>query len=146
MSRFALTFLVALTSTQAIAKPARPATPEAADAIPAKRALLTVGQPTLNEGSIDLSLVTKNLEDRLDELKRCYENQLTRDADLEGEVLIHWGINDQGKYNHACISNDTAETDALRTCVNDFVSSGQYPSAKGQLVDVSVPFTFSLGR
>jgi len=94
-------------------------------------------------GSIDLDQVTKEVERHLPDLADCYSKQLRDTPELEGEVLIHFAIDTEGDFMHACITRDTVEDSAVRACVNELVAAGDYPPANGQPVDVTVPFNFT---
>ncbi|MFT4627961.1 MAG: hypothetical protein ACI8PZ_006655 [Myxococcota bacterium] len=106
---------------------------------------LAVASPEL-QASLDIDAVAAEVKRHVAKLRQCYVERLAENPELSGEVLIHWGISDQGRPNHQCLTADTVEDKGVADCVNALVQAGQYPAAKsGETVGVNVPFRFMPG-
>lgn len=106
---------------------------------------LIVASPELR-ASLDIDAVTAEVQRHLADLRQCYVERLAENPALSGEVLIHWGISDQGRPSHQCLTADTVEDKGVTDCVNALVQAGRYPAARpGETVGVNVPFRFTPG-
>jgi hypothetical protein len=94
-------------------------------------------------GSLDLSLVTDEVNRRLGALEACYERRLAVKPALTGTVEIHWVIDEHGNVPEACITKETVGDREIVDCVNALVGKGGFPAPRGGAVDVTMPFVFA---
>ena len=95
-------------------------------------------------GTLDLSLVTAEVNRRLGALEACYERRLAVKPGLSGTVEIHWVIDERGNVPEACITKDTVGDRDVIDCVNQLVQDGgRFPAPASGTVDVSMPFVFA---
>lgn len=93
--------------------------------------------------SVHLVQVKEVLETRISELELCYAKRLLENPKLSGEVVIHSLISTDGLSIEQCITKDTVEDEGIRSCVNRFISEGQYPPSDSQSGNITFPFVFT---
>jgi len=151
----------ALTASLLLASCASSTAPRAVEALPAVDAVaptslvsLTAGRATVlpdpttqatgdrTIADADIAAITQEIERRLASLEECYRDRLATNPDLHGEVLIHWGIRDDGEFDHGCISEDSVADKVVVGCVNNLIADGRYPESAAYPVDVEYSFVF----
>jgi hypothetical protein len=113
-------------------------------------ATVTLGAPYILEPPLDfvvdsvhLIQVKEVLDNRISELQLCYRERLLENPKLSGEVVIHALISTDGLSIEQCITKDTVEDEGIRSCVNRFISEGQYPPSDSQSGNITFPFVFT---
>ena len=94
------------------------------------------------DGSLDPSVVAKEVKQRLGAIKACYERALKRNPQLSGKVVIHWTITAAGTVSGVDIEQDTLGDAEVASCIKSLVARWRFPSPSGGSVDVSFPFVF----
>lgn len=94
-------------------------------------------------GSIDRELIRRVVRSHLDQLKYCYEVQLTKNPKLSGKVAVKWVVTEQGTVSSSVVAQTTTGNNELDTCVAGRVLTWVFPKPKGGGVAVvTYPFVF----
>ncbi len=94
-------------------------------------------------GSIDRELIRRVVRSHLDQLKYCYEVQLTKNPRLSGKVAVKWVVTEQGTVSSSVVIQTTTGNNELDTCVAGRVLTWVFPKPKGGGVAVvTYPFVF----
>jgi len=94
-------------------------------------------------GSIDRELIRRVVRSHLDQLKYCYEVQLTKNPKLSGKVAVKWVVTEQGTVSSSVVIQTTTGNNELDTCVAGRVLTWVFPKPKGGGVAVvTYPFVF----
>jgi FHA domain len=86
-------------------------------------------------GAIDPELVRKVIRDHADQVRYCYEQQLTLNPKLAGKVAIKWQINADGSASATIIDpGNPIDSAGLRTvadCIMSRIKTWEFPKPKG---------------
>jgi len=95
-------------------------------------------------GGLDPAIIQQIIEERLAEVRYCYENILLKKTNLSGKLSTSWTILADGSVSETkSSSNDIKEKD-LHDCVRQRINQWKFPSPKGGgVVHVKYPFVFS---
>jgi len=94
-------------------------------------------------GSIDRELIRRVVRSHLDQLRYCYEVQLTKNPKLSGKVAVKWVVTEQGTVSSSVVAQTTTGNNELDTCVAGRVLTWVFPKPKGGGVAVvTYPFVF----
>jgi pSer/pThr/pTyr-binding forkhead associated (FHA) protein len=94
-------------------------------------------------GSIDRELIRRVVRSHIDQLRYCYEVQLTKNPKLSGKVAVKWVVTEQGTVSSSVVAQTTTGNNELDTCVAGRVLTWVFPKPKGGGVAVvTYPFVF----
>ena len=97
-------------------------------------------------GAIDRSLVDEVVRRHLNQLRYCYQRELTRQPTLAGKVVVHFTISKDGSVSSSRIKTSTMNYQPVESCMVRQFLRMQFPKPKGGgFVVVSYPFLFSPG-
>jgi hypothetical protein len=86
-------------------------------------------------GAIDPELIRKVIRDHADQVRYCYEQQLTLNPKLAGKVAIRWQINSNGFSSNTMIdrTNTTADgaLEKVAECIMSRIVTWEFPKPKG---------------
>jgi hypothetical protein len=86
-------------------------------------------------GAIDPELIRKVIRDHADQVRYCYEQQLTLNPKLGGKVAIKWQINADGRASATILDPSVPiDSDGLRTvgeCIMSRIRTWEFPKPKG---------------
>jgi len=86
-------------------------------------------------GAIDPELIRKVIRDHADQVRYCYEQQLTLNPKLGGKIAIKWQINADGLASATVFdSNVPVDSDGMRNvgeCIMSRIKTWQFPKPKG---------------
>jgi TonB family protein len=99
----------------------------------------TIGTPDL-KGNYDPSLIRRVVRQHMNEVKFCYEKELTRDASLSGRVVVKFSIGGMGSVTTSFIESSTLKVPTTDRCIADAVRRWEFPKPQGGVVIVSYPF------
>lgn len=103
------------------------------------------GEPIL-AGNMDRSLIDAVIKRNMNQIRHCYQQQLTMDRDLGGKVTIKFVIAKDGSVSRAETKQSTMNNAAVEGCINQRFMKFQFPEPRGGgIVIVSYPFLFSAG-
>jgi TonB family protein len=103
---------------------------------------ITSGEPEVM-GSLDKELIRRVIHANRNQIRYCYENQLTRYPKLAGKVTVKFVITAEGTVSSSQVAQSTAGNADLETCVAGRVRTWLFPKPKGGgVVIVTYPFIF----
>lgn len=101
-------------------------------------------QVTGDEPGLDRAVVARVIRNHWNEIRYCYEKELTRNPNLAGKVAVAFDIGPVGEVTVASISESTLDSQAARTCMLDSVRRWKFPAPRGgAVVQVRYPFVFT---
>ncbi len=94
-------------------------------------------------GSLDKELIRQVIKRNINQIRYCYESQLTRYPKLQGKVAVKFVISASGSVASSQVAQSTANNAELETCVAGRVRTWIFPKPKGGgVVIVTYPFIF----
>lgn len=103
------------------------------------------GEPILI-GNMDSALIDAVIKRNMNQIRHCYQLQLTQNHDLGGKVTVKFVISKDGTVTKAETKQSTMNNASVESCINDRLMRFQFPEPKGGgIVIVSYPFMFSKG-
>lgn len=103
---------------------------------------ITASEPEVM-GSLDKELIRQVIHRNRNQIRYCYESQLTRYPKLNGKVAIKFVISGAGSVASSSVAQSTAGNAELETCVAGRVRTWVFPKPKGGgIVVVTYPFIF----
>jgi Ca-activated chloride channel family protein len=95
-------------------------------------------------GALDRHLVDTVVRRHGNQLRYCYQRELTKRADLAGKVTMKFVIAKDGTVSSATTKSSTLSSDPVESCLEGRFMKMQFPQPKGGgIVIVSYPFAFS---
>ena len=86
-------------------------------------------------GAIDPELIRKVIREHADQVRYCYEQQLTLNPKLGGKVAIQWNINADGDASDTVLdrADSTGEPglDKVAACIMSRIVTWEFPKPKG---------------
>jgi len=111
----------------------------AADSGPGVKA----GQPTVM-GNTDPKLVQAIVRRHMNQIKYCYQRELTKDATLAGRIELKFVIGKDGHVTSAEVKSSTMNNSSVESCLSGRFKRMMFPKpAGGGISIVSFPFEFS---
>ncbi|MFH1466777.1 MAG: AgmX/PglI C-terminal domain-containing protein [Pseudomonadota bacterium] len=106
----------------------------------------TIGGEAIILGALDKSLVDAVVRRNLNQIRYCYQRELTKNPELSGKVVVKFVIAKDGTVSSASTKSSTLGNPAVEQCINGRFMRFQFPEPKGGgIVIVSYPFMFSPG-
>ncbi|MCU1279937.1 MAG: putative abductin-like protein, partial [bacterium] len=102
--------------------------------------------PTDVDGSLDPSIIAKEIRSRLGAVKACYEAGLKRNPNIGGKLQLRFEISSVGKVTSADIENDTMHDEEVASCIKARVITWRFPAPAGGSVQFSYPFIFQASK
>ncbi len=105
-----------------------------------------VGGDPIIVGSLDRSLIDEVVKRHMNQIRYCYQRELTKNPALGGKIVIKFTIAKDGTVSSASAKTTTMNNSAVETCIVGRFLRMQFPEPKGGgIVIVSYPFIFSPG-
>ncbi|HEY2746718.1 MAG TPA: AgmX/PglI C-terminal domain-containing protein [Polyangia bacterium] len=98
------------------------------------------------DGSLDPSVIAKEIRSRLGAIKACYEAGLKRNPNIGGKVQLRFEVSSVGKVTSAEIENDTMKDEEVASCITSRVKTWRFPAPSGGSVQFSYPFIFQASK
>lgn len=97
-------------------------------------------------GSLDKEIIRRIIRRHINEVKYCYETELTKKADLSGRVSVQFTIAATGQVIASVLQSSTMGNLRVENCVVQAVRRWEFPKPLGGgIVIVSYPFNFTAG-
>lgn len=113
---------------------------------PPKGAGVKFGGEPLIAGPIDKSLIDAVIKRNMNQIRYCYQRELTKDPNLSGKITVKFVIARDGSVSKAEKKSSTMGNESVESCINSRFLTFQFPEPKGGgLVIVSYPFMFAPG-
>ena len=105
-----------------------------------------VGGDPIILGALDKSLIDAVIKRHMNQIRYCYQRELTKNPNLGGKVTVKFVIAKDGSVSKASIKSTTMGSKAVEGCITGRFMRFQFPEPKGGgIVIVSYPFIFSPG-
>ena len=91
-------------------------------------------------GSLDKELIRRIIRRHINEVKFCYERELTRNADLQGRVMVQFTIGGTGAVMASVVQSSTMNNPTVEQCIAAAVRRWEFPKPQGGIVVVTYPF------
>jgi hypothetical protein len=98
------------------------------------------------DGSLDPSVIAREIRGRLGAVKACYEAGLKRNPNIGGKLQLRFEVSQVGKVTSAEIENDTMHDDDVASCIKSRVMTWRFPAPAGGSVQFSYPFIFQASK
>ena len=96
------------------------------------------------QGALDKEIIRKVVRQHRREVKYCYEQQLQKNPELSGQVVIRFTISPTGDVVNAVVEKTTLNSTAVEQCMKGKIRHWAFPQPKGGgLVKVNYPFNFA---
>lgn len=105
--------------------------------------LALAGGGATAKGSLDKELIRNVIQQRIVEVKKCYEVELEKNKALAGRVMVHFMIGVDGKVTDSQVEESTLHSPPAERCIADAVKTWEFPKPKGGTVSVSYPFVLA---
>lgn len=105
-----------------------------------------VGGDPIILGALDRSLIDEVIKRHMNQIKYCYQRELTKNPALGGKIVIKFTIAKDGTVSAASTKSTTMNNASVEQCIVGRFMRMQFPEPKGGgIVIVSYPFLFSPG-
>ncbi len=95
-------------------------------------------------GGLDPAVIRQIIEERLPEVRYCYETALLQQTNLSGKISAQWTIMPDGSVGELKSESDEIKGNILHPCIREQIKRWKFPSPKGGgVVHVKYPFLFS---
>jgi TonB family protein len=91
-------------------------------------------------GSLDKELIRRIIRRHINEVKFCYERELTRNAELQGRVMVQFTIGGNGAVMASIVQSSTLGNPGVEQCIAGAVRRWEFPKPQGGIVVVTYPF------
>ena len=109
-------------------------------------ATATVGDAPVILGALDKSLIDAVIKRNMNQIRYCYQRELTKNPGLAGKVTVKFVIAKDGSVSSAVTKTTTLNNARVEDCLNGRFMRFQFPEPKGGgIVIVSYPFVFEPG-
>ena len=98
------------------------------------------------DGTLDPSILVKEIRSHLGAITACYEAGLKRNPNLSGKIQLRFEISAIGKVTSADIENDTMKDDDVAGCIKSRVLTWRLPAPTGGTAQFSYPFIFQASK
>ena len=107
--------------------------------------LLThIAQLTERLGSLDKEIIRRIIRRHINEVKYCYEQELTKKPDLGGRIMVQFTIAASGQVIASVLQNSTMGNARVENCTVQAVRRWEFPKPLGGgIVIVSYPFVLT---
>ena len=105
-----------------------------------------VGGDAIILGALDRSLIDEVIKRHMNQIRYCYQRELTKNPSLAGKIVVKFVIAKDGTVSSASKKNSSMNNAGVEQCVVGRFMRMQFPEPKGGgIVIVSYPFTFLPG-
>ena len=97
-------------------------------------------------GARDKSLINAVIQRTMNQIRYCYQRELTKQPDLAGEITVKFVVSATGSVSKAEIKSSTMGSPAVESCLVERFLHFRFPEPKGDgIVIVSYPLIFRPG-
>lgn len=94
-----------------------------------------------SSGSLDKEVIRRAIRQHLDEVRACYESELTRNTSLTGRVVVMFAISGKGTVPVSLIESSTLANEKVEKCIISAIRNWLFPKPQnGGIVIVTYPF------
>lgn len=97
-------------------------------------------------GALNRCTIDSYVRKSVDEIKKCYENELVKDPKIAGRVVINFIISASGDVSSSKVQRTSMNNPKVEKCTAEVVKKIKFPKPKGGgIVIVNYPFLFKNG-
>ena len=97
-------------------------------------------------GALDKDLIHAVAKRNMNQIRYCYQRELTKDPTLGGTVVVAFTVAGDGSVTRARVKSATLDSTAVSGCIVNRFKQFRFPEPKGGgIAVVSYPFVFSPG-
>ena len=96
--------------------------------------------PVETKGSLDKEIIRRVIRSHMNQVKFCYESELTRNSQLEGRVQVQFIIGTTGTVMNSLVQASTLGSSHTEACIAAAVRRWEFPAPQNGIVSVSYPF------
>ena len=105
-----------------------------------------IGGDPIILGALDKSLIDAVIKRNMNQIRYCYQRELTKNPNLGGKIVVKFVIAKDGTVSSATTKSSTMNSPAVQNCINGRFMRFKFPEPKGGgIVIVSYPFIFAPG-
>ena len=94
-------------------------------------------------GGLSKEVINRVIQKHYNEIKYCYEKELTHDPGLYGKITVLFVIEGAGKVAEALVQQTTMSSEPVESCVLNHVKRWTFPPPQGEgTVQVTYPYVF----
>jgi len=94
-------------------------------------------------GGLSKEVINRVIQKHYNEIKYCYEKELTKDPGLYGKVTVLFVIDGSGKVGDALVQQTTMSSEPVESCMINHVRRWVFPAPQGGgTVQVTYPYVF----
>jgi hypothetical protein len=110
------------------------------------RGLSRIGGQPIIMGALDKSLIDAVIKRNMNQIRYCYQRELTKNPSLGGKIVVKFTIAKDGSVSKASIKTSSMGNKTVENCISGRFMQFKFPEPKGGgIVIVSYPFIFSPG-
>ncbi len=95
-------------------------------------------------GALDKSLIDAVIKRNMNQIRYCYQRELTKNPGLKGKIVVKFVIAADGSVSKASIKSSSMGSKSVESCITGRFRRFKFPEPKGGgIVIVSYPFIFS---
>jgi hypothetical protein len=103
-----------------------------------------IGGDPIIIGALDKSLIDRVIKRHMNQIKYCYQRELSKDPNLGGKITMKFVIAKDGSVSKASTQKSTMGSSTVESCINRRFQRFKFPEPKdGGIVIVSYPFVFA---
>lgn len=103
-----------------------------------------LGAGANKDGSVDKEIIRRIIRRHINEVKYCYEQELTKKPDLGGRIMVQFTIAASGQVIASVLQNSTMGNARVENCTVQAVRRWEFPKPLGGgIVIVSYPFVLT---
>jgi len=101
--------------------------------------------PFKSTGTLDKRIIRKIVNQHRNEIRACYEKELTKKRGLHGKIEVMWVIDQSGNVSMAVVVSSTMDSREVEQCLERAIGFWRFPAPTGgALVQVTYPFVFEV--
>ncbi len=105
-----------------------------------------IGGDPIILGALDKSLIDAVIKRHMNQIRYCYQRELTKNPNLGGKITVKFVIAKDGTVSKASIKSSTMGSKSVEGCITSRFMRFKFPEPKGGgIVIVSYPFIFAPG-
>jgi hypothetical protein len=95
-------------------------------------------------GALDKSLIDAVIKRNMNQIRYCYQRELTKNPGIKGKIVVKFVIAADGSVSKASIKSSSMGSASVESCISGRFRRFKFPEPKGGgIVIVSYPFIFS---
>ena len=106
------------------------------------RNMISLSTPIIR-GALPKEVIQRVINENKEQIRYCYEFQLSREQKLEGRVMMRWIIAATGSVSQVTVRESSMKSPPVERCIAAKIKTWKFPPpAGGGIVEVNYPFVF----